>query len=181
MDSLFDSIAPEELHDNFFDLIRNDWMLVTAGDMGSFNTMTASWGTIGVLWNKPIAICFVRPHRYTFEFTERNECFTLSFFDYQYREVLDFCGTHSGRDIDKVSQTGLRPTETPLGNISFEQARLVLECRKIYADFLKSENFMLKEVADRNYPRQDFHKFYIGEIIGCYVRDEGRGTRKNEQ
>jgi flavin reductase (DIM6/NTAB) family NADH-FMN oxidoreductase RutF len=180
MDTLFDSIAPGELNENFFNLIKNDWMLVTAGTMGNFNTMTASWGTMGILWNKPIAICFIRPHRYTYEFTEKYECFTLSFFNYQYREVLDFCGTHSGRDIDKVSQTGLRPIETDLGNITFEQSRLVLECRKIYADTLKPENFLLMEVANKNYPAKDFHKFYIGEIVGCYVkgtRDEGPGTR----
>jgi flavin reductase (DIM6/NTAB) family NADH-FMN oxidoreductase RutF len=178
MDTLFDSIQPGELHDNFFNLIKNDWMLVTAGVMGSFNTMTASWGTMGILWNKPIAICFIRPHRYTFEFTEKYECFTLSFFDYQFREVLDFCGTHSGRDIDKVGQTGLRPMETALGNIAFEQSRLILECRKIYADNLKPENFMLMEVAKKNYPAQDYHKFYIGEIIGCYVK---RDQQNNEQ
>lgn len=170
MDTLFNTIAPGEITDNFFNLVKNDWMLVTAGTPGNFNTMTASWGTMGILWNKPIAICFIRPHRYTFEFTEKYDCFTLSFFDNQYREVLDFCGTHSGRDIDKIASTGLRPIETDLGNITFEQARLVLECRKIYADTLKPENFMLMEVATKNYPAHDFHKFYIGEIVGCHAR-----------
>jgi flavin reductase (DIM6/NTAB) family NADH-FMN oxidoreductase RutF len=170
MDTLFDSISPADLNENFFKLIRDDWMLLTAGDTGSFNTMTASWGSLGILWNKPIAICFIRPHRYTFEFAEKNDCFTLSFFDSQFREVLDFCGTHSGRDIDKVSQTGLKPLETSLGNITYEQARLVLECKKIYADILKPENFMLADVAAKNYPAKDFHKFYVGEIVGCFVK-----------
>ena len=170
MDTLFEPIAPWELHENFFSLIKNDWMLVTAGDINNFNTMTASWGTIGILWNKPIAICFIRPHRYTYEFVEKYDCYTLSFFDYQYREILDFCGTHSGRDIDKVAQTGLRSVETSLGNITFEQSRLVLECRKIYTDTLKPESFLIMDVAHKNYPSRDFHKFYIGEIISCYAR-----------
>jgi len=169
----FQEMDPLLITENIFKLLHQDWMLITAGTLPHYNTMTASWGTMGILWNKPIAICFIRPHRYTYEFAEKNDCFTLSFFDYQYREVLDFCGTHSGRDIDKVSQTGLRPIETALGNIAYEQARLVLECRKIYADTLKPENFMLMEVAKKNYPASDFHKFYIGEIIGCFVK----GTR----
>lgn len=171
MDTLFKSLAPEELHENFFKLIKDDWMLVTAGNMGNFNTMTASWGTMGILWNKPIAVCFIRPHRYTFEFVEKNESFTLSFFDLKYREILDFCGTHSGRDIDKVGHTGLLPLETERGNITFEQSRLVLECRKIYADTLDPANFLLTDVAERNYPSRDYHKFYIGEILGCYRKD----------
>jgi flavin reductase (DIM6/NTAB) family NADH-FMN oxidoreductase RutF len=170
MDTLFESVSPGKLRENFFNLIKDEWMLITAGDIGNYNTMTASWGTIGILWNKPIAVCFIRPHRYTFQFAEQYECFTLSFFDYHSREILDFCGTHSGRDINKVGQTGLRPLETSLGNIIFEQARLVFECRKIYSDFLKPENFTLPEVATKNYPGNDFHKFFIGEIVGCYLK-----------
>jgi flavin reductase (DIM6/NTAB) family NADH-FMN oxidoreductase RutF len=169
MDTLFDPIAPREISENFFRLIDEEWFLITAGKPGDFNTMTANWGTIGILWNKSIATCFIRPHRHTFGFAERYDCFTLSFFDYRYREVLDFCGTHSGRDIDKAAQTGLKPLETAQGNVTFEQARLVLECRKIYADFLKAESFIIPQVALKNYPRGDFHKFFIGEIVGCYI------------
>jgi flavin reductase (DIM6/NTAB) family NADH-FMN oxidoreductase RutF len=170
MEPLFESVSPGQIRENFFNLIKDEWMLITAGNIGNYNTMTASWGTIGILWNKPIAVCFIRPHRYTFQFAEQYECFTLSFFDYRSREILDFCGTHSGRDIDKVGQTGLRPLETSLGNITFEQARLVIECRKIYTDFLKPENFVLQEIAVINYPGSDYHKFFIGEIVGCYLK-----------
>lgn len=171
MEAFFDSIIPGEIRENFFNLIGDEWMLITAGNMGNFNTMTASWGTTGILWSKPIAICFIRPHRYTFQFVEEHDCYTLSFFDYRSREILDFCGTHSGRDINKVGQTGLRPIETLRGNITYEQAKLVLECKKVYADFLKAENFILPEVSTKNYPAGDYHKFFIGEIIGCYVRN----------
>jgi len=168
--SMFKIIDPEELNENFFRLINKDWMLVTAGKTGQFNTMTASWGSIGILWNKPIAICFIRPHRYTFGFADQHEFFTLSFFGSNYKDILNFCGTHSGRDIDKINHTGLRPLETADGNITFEQAQLVLECRKLYADFLKEENFHLKSIIKNNYPQKDFHKFFIGEIVGCYKK-----------
>ena len=175
IETLFNTLRPEELPDNFFHLINDDWMLITAGHVSNYNTMTASWGTTGILWNRPIAICFIRPHRYTFQFAEHHDYYTLSFFDEQYRNILDFCGAHSGRDTNKAEQTGLKPVETGLGNITFSQARLVLECRKIYADFLKPENFLVQEIIKKFYPKVDFHKFYIGEIIGCYLkRDKGR-------
>jgi flavin reductase (DIM6/NTAB) family NADH-FMN oxidoreductase RutF len=170
IDTLFNTLKPDDLNENFFHLIKEDWMLITAGNLEGFNTMTASWGGIGILWNMPIAICFIRPHRFTFEFAEKYNGFTLSFFDYRYREMLDFCGTHSGRDINKVKQVGLKAIETPAGGIAFEQARLVLECKKIYSDFLKPENFLVQHLVSKNYPGKDFHKFYIGEILGCFVK-----------
>jgi flavin reductase (DIM6/NTAB) family NADH-FMN oxidoreductase RutF len=168
MDTLFTNLSVESLTENFFKLINRDWMLITAGKTGNFNTMTASWGTTGILWNKPVAICFIRPHRYTFQFADRYDYFTLSFFGDQYREALDFCGTSSGRDTDKVKHTGLSPLETSNGSITFKEAILVLECRKLYSDFLKQENFLVKGIIDINYPRKDFHKFFIGEIVECY-------------
>jgi flavin reductase (DIM6/NTAB) family NADH-FMN oxidoreductase RutF len=170
MESNFRLIKPEELNENFFKLIDNDWMLITAGKTGNFNTMTASWGTTGILWNKPIAICFIRPHRYTFKFADINNYFTLSFFGEQYREILNFCGSHSGRDTDKVKGTGLLPIETTHGNIAFKQANLILECKKLYSDFLKKENFIESSIIDINYPQSDFHKFFIGEIVKCYKK-----------
>ena len=164
----FIPVDPESLNENFFKLINKDWMLITAGVTGNFNTMTASWGTTGILWNKPIAICFIRPHRYTFQFAEQHEFFTLSFFPHQYRKILNFCGANSGRDTDKIANTGLNPVETKNGSITFEQASLVLECRKLYADFLKQDNFIVSGIIEKNYPTRDFHRFFIGEIVGCF-------------
>jgi flavin reductase (DIM6/NTAB) family NADH-FMN oxidoreductase RutF len=132
--------------------------------------MTASWGTTGILWNKPVAICFIRPQRYTFDFAEKNDHFTLSFLGVEYKDALNFCGTHSGRNVDKIRKTGLKPVETSNGSVTFEQARLVLECRKLYADYLKEENFLVKTLVEKNYRQKDFHKFFIGEIVACYVR-----------
>ena len=168
---LFKTIEPEVLTENFFKAIDNDWMLITAGEAENFNTMTASWGTVGILWNKPVAICFIRPQRYTFEFVDTHDHFTLSFFDDQYKEVLNYCGTHSGKTVDKMAVTGLIPMDTPEG-ISFQQSRLIIECRKLYADVLKEEQFIKKSIAAQHYAKKDFHKFFIGEIVGCYVRSD---------
>jgi flavin reductase (DIM6/NTAB) family NADH-FMN oxidoreductase RutF len=168
MTTLFKTISPESLNDNFFSRIGHDWMLITAGTLSGFNTMTASWGSLGILWNKPVAICFIRPHRYTYQFTEKHNYFTLSFLDEKYRDILNFCGSHSGKDTNKVARTGLIPVELGAESISFEQARLVFECRKLYSDFIKPENFLEGDIIARNYPIKDFHRFYIGEIINCY-------------
>ena len=166
----FKTISPERLNENFFRLFNHDWMLVTAGKPGDYNTMTASWGSTGILWNKPIAICYIRPHRHTFLFAERFDYFTLSFFSEAYRDILNYCGSHSGRTVDKAERTGLLPLETTLGNVIFEQARLALECRKLYADFLNPDNFMDTDIEKKIYPSHDYHKFYIGEIMNCHQR-----------
>jgi flavin reductase (DIM6/NTAB) family NADH-FMN oxidoreductase RutF len=167
---MFKKILPYDLTDNVFKLLDKDWMLVTAGKKEDFNTMTASWGHLGVMWNLPVAICYIRPQRYTFEFANRSEDYTLSFFPESSRKMLQFCGSKSGRDYDKVKETGLLPLETETGNIFFEQARLVLECKKIYQDDMKLENFVRPEIAQKNYPKNDFHRFYFGEIVNAMVR-----------
>lgn len=160
----FLTINPKELNDNIFKLWDNDWTLITAGVSVNFNTMTASWGGLGILWNKPVATIFVRPQRYTYEFTEKSDIFTLSFFEEKYRKTLQLCGTKSGREIDKMNGIGLTHFSTENGGIAFEEARLILECRKVYFGDLKKENFVMQEVAKKNYPIDDFHRFYIGEI-----------------
>jgi len=167
---IFRPAKPDLLNDNFFKVIHKDWMLITAGTRDSFNTMTASWGTMGILWNKQIAVCFIRPTRHTFGFAEKNGYYTLSFFDDEYQDALNYCGTHSGKKVDKMAATGLKPLETPNGNITYEQSRLVFECRKVYSDSFREDNFIERNIIDINYPRKDFHKFYIGEILGCYLK-----------
>jgi flavin reductase (DIM6/NTAB) family NADH-FMN oxidoreductase RutF len=107
----FRETKPELLTDNPFKLIGTDWTLITAGAPRSFNTMTASWGGLGVLWDKKVCFCFIRPTRHTYSFVEKAASFTLSFFDEQHRKALTFCGTHSGRDTDKIAATGLTPVQ----------------------------------------------------------------------
>ena len=170
IDTLFQKTDPKRLKDNFFRVLDDEWMLITAGSSEEYNVMTASWGTMGILWNKPVAVCFIRPHRYTFQFTEKSDYYTLSFFDPSHRKILNICGNKSGRDVNKIRETGLIPMITGCGNIGYEQARMVMECKKLYADFLGENHFVVSEIARKNYPSKDFHRFYIGEIVNCYVR-----------
>ena len=167
----FSIIKPDEINDNVFKLLDKDWMLVTAGRLDHYNTMTASWGHMGIMWNLPVAIAWIRPQRYTFEFAEKYSDFTLSFFTEEYRKALQFCGSRSGRDHDKAAETGLTPVATEAGNVFFQEARLVMECRKIYSDDLKKEQFILPEVAQKHYKKGDFHRFYMGEIVQLLSKD----------
>jgi flavin reductase (DIM6/NTAB) family NADH-FMN oxidoreductase RutF len=163
----FQKIKPEDINENPFTLIDNDWFLLSAGSPGSFNTMTASWGGVGILWNKPVVFCFVRPQRYTYKFMESNELFTMSFFDESHRNALNLCGKVSGRDTDKMKATGLVPIPSPGNSIFYEQAKLMLECRKLYFSDINPENFLVEKI-NSNYPKRDYHRMYIGEIISCY-------------
>ena len=169
--SHFRTIDPEELTDNPFRLIGKEWMLITAGDRSKFNMMTASWGGMGILWGRPVAICVVRPQRYTFPLMERSGTYSLTFFDAAHRHVLDYCGSHSGRDGDKGAATGLTPIVGSTGAIYFEEARLVIECKKLYAQDLQESGFVDPAIVDRNYPTRDFHRMYVGEVVQMLVRE----------
>lgn len=164
-------ISVSELKDNMFDAIGKEWMLVTAGTPEKFNMMTASWGGTGILWGKPVAFIFIRPERYTYEFIEKGDTLTLSFLGEAHRDIHKICGSQSGRDIDKVAATGLKPYVTENGNIAYEQARLVLECKKLYADFIDADNFVDKLLINRWYGEGHggFHEMYILEIQNVFV------------
>ena len=166
-------ISPEELKDNVVRLIGKDWMLVTAGVPGDFNTMTASWGGIGHLWNLPVAFVFVRPERYTFRFMERQEGFTLSFFDGKYRKALSLVGSRSGRDGDKVAESGLTPVPASNGGVSFAQARVVLECRKLYVSDLDAGKFLDPAILPRYYDvaHGGLHRVYVAQITAVFVEE----------
>jgi flavin reductase (DIM6/NTAB) family NADH-FMN oxidoreductase RutF len=160
----FRSIKPTEFKGNSVQLIGYDWMLITAGKKGDYNMMTAAWGGIGFLWQKPVTFIYVRPNRYTYLFNEKYDDYTLTFFDKKYRDILNLCGTKSGRDIDKMNLPGLTPLETENGNIYFEEAKLMLECKKLYFEDIKPENFLNPNI-DKHYPKKDYHRIYTGEII----------------
>jgi len=166
----FIEIDPKQISDNFIKAIGSDWALVTAGDHVEQNTMTVSWGGVGVMWNYPVAIVVIRPQRYTFEFTERCNKLTLSFLPEQYRKALTYCGTHSGRDEDKISNAGLSVTFTEEDTPAIAEARLVLECRKLYTDTIKAENFIEQGIVERWYPESDFHKVYVLQITNAYIK-----------
>lgn len=153
-----------------FRLYRDDWGLVTAGKPGDFNTMTISWGSFGELWARPTVTVYVRHSRYTYQFTQREELFTVSFYGEEYRKVLSRLGTLSGRDIDKMGDSGLTPCELD-GAIAFEEAKLVLVCRKLYSHPFVPEEFTAPEVDSQVYADRDYHRAYVGEILHVYTGD----------
>ena len=166
----FRKIDISELSFNPFDKIGKQWMLLTGGNKEKFNTMTASWGQLGVLWNKNVLTCYIRPNRYTYEFIDNDECFTASFFDEEYRNALSFCGSHSGRDCDKAKETGLTPAEID-GCMTFAEAELVLVCRRLYSYDMQESGFLTNDGIPRKFFSSDpYHRAYISEIVGVYVR-----------
>lgn len=163
------------VQENAFELIGKEWMLVTGGTKDKFNMMTASWGGIGYLWNKPVAFVFVRPERFTYPLIEENEYLTLSFLgnDEAARHIYNFCGSKSGRDFDKVKETGLTPIETAHGAISYSESRLTIEGRKLFRSAFKPEEFLDQQVLARWYndqPGGSFHAMYIVEIEKVYTK-----------
>lgn len=161
---MFKEINIKDLKFSPFEKIGKEWMLITAGNKDKFNTMTASWGGLGVLWNKDVAFTFIRPSRYTFEFTQREDFFSLCFFPEEYRNALTFCGRNSGRDCDKVDKTGLTPTFID-GVPCFEEASLVLVCRKVYAQEMSAQCTENAEVKSHYAENEPFHTMYVGEIV----------------
>ena len=168
MSNIFKEISPELITDNPFKLIGRDWMLITAGNRESFNTMTGAWGGLGIMWAKNVAWCVIRPNRYTYKFIEESPFYTLSFLEEQYRDILTYCGTKSGRDVNKVTETGLTPVFGE-NTIYFAEARLVLECKKIYSQNILPKNFLSPEIEEY-YPQKDYHRMYLGEIVKVLTR-----------
>lgn len=153
--------------------IGKDWMLVTAGNKEKVNTMTASWGGIGWLWNKPVAFVFIRPERYTHEFVERESRLTLTFFDAEHKKALQLCGTRSGRDGDKIADAGLTPVTLESGSTTFVEARLTLDCHKLFKTEMTEEDFLDKSILQQWYDGPHgggLHTVYIVEIDAVYER-----------
>jgi flavin reductase (DIM6/NTAB) family NADH-FMN oxidoreductase RutF len=146
---------------------NTQWMLLTAGKNtpGGFNTMTVSWGGLGVIWNKPLAMVVVRPSRFTFTFMESHDSFTLSAFPGEYKDQLTLCGTRSGRAVDKVKTSGLTPTPSSVIDApGFDEAELILECRKMYYADIEPGHFLADHI-EANYGGRDYHRMYFGEIV----------------
>ena len=168
-------IPVSELMLNPMTTIAKEWMLVTAGNQKrGYNTMTASWGHLGSIWGHggglPTAVIYLRPQRYTKEFVDREELFTISVFPEEYKKDLGYLGVVSGRDSDKVSATKLTPVYEE-DCTYFKQAKLVLVCRKLYQGTLKEEGFIDKSILADHYPNKDLHEMYIGQIEKVLVAD----------
>ena len=152
-------------------MIGNEWWLVTAGDKKEgYNTMTASWGHVGVIWHRPTAIVYIRPQRYTKEFMDRADRYTLSLFGSDYKKEMGYLGSHSGRDGDKVAKVGLTPVFEE-DYTYFAEAEIVIVCRKLYQAPLLPAGFIDARIIDEHYPDSGFHEIYIGEIEKVLVKE----------
>lgn len=167
----YKKIDPQQMQGNPFAMIGSEWMLVTAQQGGRVNTMTASWGGLGVLWRKNVAFVFIRPQRYTKQFVDQSERFTLSFYGEEHRKALAYLGRVSGKDEDKIATVGFEPREFD-GAPAFAQARLVLVCKKLYAQDLQPGCFMPGAPCDADcYPEKDYHTMYVAEVEAVYEKE----------
>jgi len=166
---MFQSVDPKKLDANLFSLLGDRWGLVTAGAGEKCNTMTVSWGGAGVLWNKPVVTIYLRPQRYTKEFVDREEYFTLAFFGPEHHEHLALCGSKSGREVDKVKACGFTVRTAACGAPYFEEAELVFVCRKRFVQPMDPEAFP-PEYQEKFFAQKDYHVMYIGEIVEVLKR-----------
>lgn len=160
----FIEINPNDFNISPFKLIGKDWMLIVAGDKNKTNMMTASWGGLGVMWNKNVSYVVIRPQRYTKEFIDRFNTFSLCFFDESYRKTLSYIGTTSGRNEDKIKNSELTLdffNETPI----FNEAKNVIICKKLYAQNYDPTLFIDKKIDSQWYPENDYHTLYISEVV----------------
>ncbi len=162
-------IAPDKIPGNFIKMLSEDWMLITAGNDQQFNPMTASWGGIGYLYNKPVTYCFVNPARYTYNLIDKGDTYTLTFYTETYREALNYCGHKSGRDKAKVKEAGLTPITTPSGSKAFSEAWMIIECRKMLSQPLDVDGFSDPELK-KQWTGKTMHKLFIGEILNVWVK-----------
>jgi Conserved protein/domain typically associated with flavoprotein oxygenases, DIM6/NTAB family len=163
------SISPDKLPGNIIKMLNDDWMLITAGKKDQFNMMTASWGGLGVLFGKPIAMCFINPTRYTYQLMEKNDTYTFTFYTEAYRQALQYCGSNSGKNTDKVKGSGLTPISTPEGSMAFGEAWLIIECRKLVSQSLTPEAISNEKVKEE-WSGKQLNKMFIGEIINVWVK-----------
>lgn len=168
MIDLFKEVKAKELKENFIKAIADEWMLITAGNREKYNMMTASWGFAGEMWGEDCMMTVVRPQRYTMDFIDKSDYFTCSFYG-ENKEIHKICGSKSGRDTDKTAETGLTPVFDG-DAVYFEQARLVIICKKLYLGRMSEECFTDKEPL--KWYDGDFHNMIIGKIERVLVREQ---------
>ncbi|MDR1774660.1 MAG: flavin reductase [Clostridioides sp.] len=169
--SSFKEIQVNEFDFNPFSAIGKEWMLITAKKGDKVNTMTASWGGVGVLWNKNVVFAFIRPQRFTKEFVDSSDSFSISFYDEKYRKELTYCGRTSGRDEDKIEKIGFKTLfsdDVPY----FEESNVTLICKKLYRQSMDPNSFLYEELKEKNYPENDYHAVYVAEIEKILVKEK---------
>lgn len=164
----FRKIEPQDIPENYIKLLSNNWSLITSGSE-KVNVMTASWGGIGRFWDKPVAICFIYPTRYSIETMDEGDLYSISFYTEAYRDVLKFCGNTSGRKTHKIKESGLTPLKMPSGATAFSEARMILECRKVLAQPISTPSVKDKKLAEKC-SGEGYHKIYIGEIVNVWIK-----------
>ncbi len=164
---MYQVISSKDIKDNIIKMISDEYMLITAGDSSDYNMMTASWGMAGELWGNDSVIAFIRPQRYTMEYVEKQDYFTLSFYG-DNKNIHKICGSKSGRDCDKTALCSLHPVFSD-NSVYFEEARIVLVCKKQYVDKIKPECFIDAE-PDKWYPNKDYHYMIIGKIEKVLIK-----------
>ena len=159
---IFETVDPRSIKDNLIKCLAEEWALITAGNSQGYNMMTASWGFFGEMWGSDSIAMIVRPGRYTMEFIDKNDYFTVSFYG-DNKAVHKVCGSKSGRDVNKTKETGL----TPVSNdkyVYFKEARMVLIVKKQFVQRMTEDAFLDKAVIDKWYPEKDYHNMIIGKI-----------------
>lgn len=168
-------INPKDLEQNVFRMFDDSWCLIASYDKDHtplpYNAMTASWGGMGVLWNKNVFFCVVRPQRYTKEFIDNSRYISLSFFGEEMKKALTYCGRNSGRDGDKLKESGFTPVITDDGKVEFKEAKITVFGKKLFASDMKEADFIDKSLVEKNYPNNDFHTVYVCEIESIKVND----------
>ena len=144
--------------------------LLTAGDKTGCNTMTIGWGQNGVIWGIPVCTVYVRPERYTYQFLEEQDHFTLSFLPDSLRKVTGYCGAKSGRDVNKIAECGLTVRYGAGDAPFFDEAELVLVCRKVYVQDLDLSGALGDPIPPFYAPGQGgVHRAYTGQIVEAYT------------
>ncbi len=170
----FIRIKAEEIPDNVFKAIGNDWTCITAGNDSLYNSMTASFGGWGILFGKPVTWCILRANRYTLEIIRKHKKYTMSYFDNEYKDQLLLFGSKSGRNSNKMKETTLTKIVTPDGNISFKEARLIIECELLQITTVKPDDFLTSEakkfIVEGYNDAGDYHKLVFGEISSVWIK-----------
>ncbi len=164
---MFKEINAKDIKENFIKNIADEWMLISAGDKDGYNMMTASWGFMGEMWGNDTAVAMIRPQRYTMEFVEKSDYFSLSFYGDR-KDIHKVCGSLSGRDVNKTEMTGLTPVFEN-NTVYFEEARLVIICKKQYMQAMDSKCFIDKEPL--KWYDNDFHNMIFGKIEKVLVKE----------
>ena len=165
----FQTYPIDMLEFNPFTKIGKEWALVTTNADTKDNTMTISWGGVGVMWGKNVVYVFIRDTRYTKEFIDKNEFFSISFLDETYRQALNYCGAHSGRDEDKIANAGLHSNHK-MGIPFIDESNLVLLCHKLSATRITEDSFLSPDIKEKWYPDGNMHTMYIAEIMEVLAR-----------